>query len=352
MRPTSTTASDTATTCVTNGHAIPAANSRAPRGGPTSWFAVSTPVWMRALPTPRSRESTSIGRSVAVVVSANTSATPYRKSTTRMTTMSTQPTTMATHSTATTTARRPSATMTTSRRSSRSATAPAHSPNSSHGRRCNSAASETSTALRVCEATSSGPAASATPSPMLLTHEEATSHRKDVPMRGGSTRSRSGATRDRRYRGGATRPILSGGAAGAGTRRDSARRQVPARPRRRARQRVVTPAYVGVRTRVWRPSDVGLRDGPPLRNSAPTRRRVGAPCRLLSRNTLGHGSVRARGDPIAESVRHHARAASCRARGSCYCSTGTSGSGAGRADVGSTASRQRRGLRRGARGPR
>src|SRR6478672_13054462 len=108
--------------------------------------------------------------------------------------MDTRPVTMARQSTPTTPARSRSATMTTTRRSSRSAIAPAHSPNTSQGRRCSSAASATSTALRVCEATSRGPAARAIPSPMLLTHEEPSSQRKLRPIRGGATTSRARLT--------------------------------------------------------------------------------------------------------------------------------------------------------------
>ena len=103
--------------------------------------------------------------------------------------MDTRAVTMVALSTATTPARSRSATMTTRRRSSRSASAPAHSPNSSQGSRCSTAAIATRTALRVCEATSSGPAARAIPSPMLLTHQDASSHRKPRPSRGGVTTS-------------------------------------------------------------------------------------------------------------------------------------------------------------------
>ena len=52
--------------------------------------------------------------------------------------------------------------------------------------------------LRVCEATSSGPAASAIPSPMLPTQVDARFHRKGTPIRGGAMRSmirRTGDTR-------------------------------------------------------------------------------------------------------------------------------------------------------------
>ena len=57
----------------------------------------------------------------------------------------------------------------------------------------------TSTGLRVCEATSSGPAARPIPSPRFEVHDEASSHRNPVPMRGGATTSRMRPTRSRTY---------------------------------------------------------------------------------------------------------------------------------------------------------
>ncbi len=57
----------------------------------------------------------------------------------------------------------------------------------------------TSTGLRVCEATSSGPAARPIPSPRFEVHDDASSHRKPVPMRGGATTSRMRPTRPRTY---------------------------------------------------------------------------------------------------------------------------------------------------------
>ena len=76
IRATRTTLRPTQATCTTNGHTMPAANRNAPSGGPTSWLAVRKPACSRAFPMPRSALSTSIGSSVPVVVSANTSATP------------------------------------------------------------------------------------------------------------------------------------------------------------------------------------------------------------------------------------------------------------------------------------
>ena len=148
---------------------------------------------------PRSSRGTSIGSSVPLALSANTSATPNRNIVTSTTVTSTHPVTIATQSTATTTARNRSATTTSSRRSTRSAIAPAHSPNSSHGSRWRSAAIATRTGLRVCEATSSGPAARPIPSPRFEVHDDASSHRKPVPMRGGATTSRMRPTRPRTY---------------------------------------------------------------------------------------------------------------------------------------------------------
>ena len=63
------------------------------------------------------------------------------------------------------------------------------SPNSSGGSHCSSAASATRNGSCVSEATSSGPAASAMPSPRLLIHDEASSHRNPAPRRGGAATS-------------------------------------------------------------------------------------------------------------------------------------------------------------------
>ena len=199
IRATSSAPSATQSTCTKNGHTVPTAKRNAPTGGPTSWLVVRNPACSRALPTPRSSRGTSIGSSVPLAVSANTSATPNRNVVTSTTVTSTQPVTMLTHRTATTRARNRSATTTSSRRSTRSAIAPAHSPNSSHGSRWSTAAMATSTGLRVCEATSSGPAARPIPSPRFDAHDEASSHRNPAPMRGGATTSRMRPTRSRTY---------------------------------------------------------------------------------------------------------------------------------------------------------
>ena len=175
--------------CAIDGHTIPAANRNAPSGGPTSWLSVIRPTLMRALATPRSRLSTIIGSSVPVVMSANVSAVPSRNI--AASTMPTLTTSVAidSASTASTTARATLTAITISRRSWRSAITPACSPNSSHGRRCSNPARATSNGSSVCDATSSGPAATAIPSPRLLTHDDESNHRNPVPIRGGATAS-------------------------------------------------------------------------------------------------------------------------------------------------------------------
>ena len=85
-----------------NGHTVPTAKRNAPRGGPTSWLVVRNPACSRALPTPRSSRGTSIGSSVPLALSANTSATPNRNVVTSTTVTSTLPVTIVTHSSATT----------------------------------------------------------------------------------------------------------------------------------------------------------------------------------------------------------------------------------------------------------
>ena len=73
-RDTSSTPAATSTVSATNGHTTPAANSAAPIGGPTSWLSVMKPVCSRELAIARSSRCTSIGVSVAEVLSAKTSA--------------------------------------------------------------------------------------------------------------------------------------------------------------------------------------------------------------------------------------------------------------------------------------
>ncbi len=168
---------------------MPTANRNAPTAGPMSWLTVTKPAMIRALAMPRSAFSTSIGVSVPVVTSAKTSAVPSANIATRTNVMSTCPVTITTHSPARTIARSASTTITIRRRSSRSASAPATSPKTSHGSCEATAAPATSRGLWVCDATNSGPAAIIRPSPRLLTHDEASSHRNPVPKRAGTTAS-------------------------------------------------------------------------------------------------------------------------------------------------------------------
>ena len=131
--------------------------------------------------------STNIGVSVLEVESANTSATPSAKTETSTTVMDTWPVAIEAQSSARTTLRTRFAVTTTVRRSRRSAMAPAYSPISSHGSPRSSPAIATRRASSVCEATSSGPAAMAIPSPMLVVHDETSSHRNRWPRRAGRT---------------------------------------------------------------------------------------------------------------------------------------------------------------------
>ena len=145
------------------------------------------PNWIRELAIPRSGLSTSIGSSVPVVESAKTSATPTRNIAPMTSQMLTCPERITAQSPTSTTARAPSIAITSTRRSRRSAIAPATSPKSSQGSWKATAAAATSTGLRVCDATSSGPAAIIRPSPRLVVHEDATSQRNEVPSRDGKT---------------------------------------------------------------------------------------------------------------------------------------------------------------------
>src|SRR6185369_6169470 len=80
-------------------------------------------------------------------------------------------------------------TSTMRRRSTRSDSTPAYRPNTNEGAQRISAANATRNALPVSDATSSGPAAPAMPSPRLLIHDDETSHRYDEPRRRGTTSS-------------------------------------------------------------------------------------------------------------------------------------------------------------------
>ena len=100
--------------------------------------------------------------------------------------MSTSPVAMVATSPASTTTRQLLATTISRRRSTRSATTPAKRPKSIIGRNSRVHAEATSSGSRVSEATSSGPAATMMPSPMLEIQLDATSQRKDRPNRDGS----------------------------------------------------------------------------------------------------------------------------------------------------------------------
>ena len=145
------------------------------------------PAISREFAMPRSRLSTSIGVSVPAVASTNTSAVPRATNVPRTMAMLTCPVAITAHRTARTSPRTTLAAMITRRRSSRSASAPATSPNTSQGTCSANMADDTSSGLRVCEATSSGAAAMSIPSPRLVTHDEPTSQRNPVPRRAGKT---------------------------------------------------------------------------------------------------------------------------------------------------------------------
>ena len=188
-RDTSTAPSATNRAWARNGQAIPAANRAAPIGGPASWLAVMKPAISRALPIGRSARSTTIGSKVWEVVSAKVSAVPSRNIATRTTAMLTWPVTIEAYRTTSTSARSRSTVTTIARRSRRSARAPAYSPKSSHGSCWSRTAIATRKGSCVWEATSSGPAEIEIPSPMLLIHDDARSHRKGRPSRTGAMTS-------------------------------------------------------------------------------------------------------------------------------------------------------------------
>ena len=183
------TAARSSTPCATKGIEVPAANSAAPRGGPASWLTVMKPVWMRALPTARSSRCTSIGSNVPEALSANVSAVPRRNSATSTTPIDTVPVPMLATSSPRTMTRTTSTPMTSDRRSSRSVTTPAGSAKSSLGSHCRVAASAIRNGESVCWATSSGPAAMASPSPRLPVHTDDSNQRKSLPRRAGATTS-------------------------------------------------------------------------------------------------------------------------------------------------------------------
>src|SRR5659263_664342 len=205
MREIVTAPNATTSAWVAKGNAVPTAKSSAPIGGPASWLTVMKPVWSRALAIARSSRSTSMGSSVCEELSANTSAVPSTKRETRTTTIDTRSVTTASARSIRTTARTTSTVTTMRRRSSLSVRAPANNPNINGGNHWTVAASATRAGLLVSEATTSGPAAIAMPSPRLLTHDDASSHRKPVPRRAGATVSTSRLTTARWYPSGARR---------------------------------------------------------------------------------------------------------------------------------------------------
>lgn len=201
----STAASSRAVACTPNGTAEPRANRLAPTAGPMNWFATRKPDICRALPMPRSALGTIIGSTARQPVSANSSATPTANSVTSSSAIDTVPVAMVTTRTASTATRTRFAVSTSRRRSTRSASAPAYRPSRRVGRFCTIAAAAIRAGSRVSEATSSGPAARAIPSPSWPTHDEARFQRNGTPIRAGAThsprRDRTGVTRARPYPG-------------------------------------------------------------------------------------------------------------------------------------------------------
>lgn len=182
-------ATATSTACTANGTAGPNTNRAAPIGGPASWLTVMKAPRIRWFAAPRSSRATSIGVSVADALSAKTSRLATTNSANRTLAMLAVPVDTLTVSVNSTAARTVSTATTRWRRSSRSDSTPAHMPNSSGGSHCTAAAAAISAGLPVSEATSSGPAASAMPSPVLLSQVPASSRRKPAPNRSGDTAS-------------------------------------------------------------------------------------------------------------------------------------------------------------------
>ena len=179
---------------------VPTAKRNAPTGGPTSWLVVRKPACSRALPTPRSSRGTSIGSSVPLALSANTSATPNRNVVTS-TTVDVDPAgddrdaqRPPRRGPAAGRRRRRAAAGRPGRRSRRPTARTAATAAAGAAPPC-----ATSTGLRVCDATSSGPAARPMPSPRFDVHDDASSHRNPAPIRGGATTSRMRPTRSRTY---------------------------------------------------------------------------------------------------------------------------------------------------------
>ena len=178
----------------------PRANSAAPIGGPASWLTVMNPVCSREL---RDRQVVAVRRA-----SAGASGERCRRRSPRCPAANSATSTTGDRDAAGDDRRRParparrrarrSTAITMRRRSSRSVSAPAHSPNSSGGATAQWPPARPGTARRVSEATSSGPAASAIPSPRLEIQDEARSNRNRGPRRLGTTTSTTRLTRSRR----------------------------------------------------------------------------------------------------------------------------------------------------------
>src|SRR6478672_6655712 len=196
---------------VANGRAIPIVNRNAPIGGPTSWFVSSIEPWIRAFPSPRSSRLTRLGRSVLLAESAKTSAVASAKRAIRTIAMLTDPVTTVYTRTDSIAARLTLAMTTIRLRSTRSATAPPGMPKRRNGRYSLRTARETRKGSRVSDATSSGPAATVTPSPRLLTNDAEKSQRKLRPSRAGAIASEVRAGRRRTGR--RITPGLAAGAA-------------------------------------------------------------------------------------------------------------------------------------------
>ena len=205
MRDTRTTPSSDADELADERPPMPAANRNAPTGGPTSWLAVRKPACSRELAMPRSalvdehrreRARGGVGEHLGHARAANTATSTTVMSTRdrwRSTTHEQREDDRA-HEVRDHHDRR------RSRRSAmRAGVQPEQQPRQSAQQR---RPSRPGRASSVCEATSSGPAAIAMPSPMLVVHDEASSHRNRRPRRAGRTVSTKRLTSARPYAGG------------------------------------------------------------------------------------------------------------------------------------------------------
>lgn len=152
-----------------NGSAAPTTNSHAPSGGAPRLLPTICTAIRRALARGSLSAETTDGSSVIDALSASISPMPRQKNAAYTTAMPTASRHTITASAPTTTARSRLTTTMRRRRSSRSTYAPPMSENNSHGSCWMNTAPATSAGSSVSDATSSGPAASATPSPTLDT---------------------------------------------------------------------------------------------------------------------------------------------------------------------------------------